>query len=192
MITKLPKRVPHRAIMLEEFKKGGLVVEVGVLLAGYSHFMWKHLQPDRMILIDIWEDYPAPQGEDWSGEYQYAQAQKFAEGKNVELWKGWSTDLIPKLPDKGVRVAYIDASHDYDNVLADLEAMLPKMESGGWLAGHDYCPLAMYGVVRATAVFCDRHNLTVDVLTRKDPCSLKRMPPKIKEVNLFSFAIQIP
>ena len=186
------RRVPNRRDLLDLLPKHGTVVEVGVLRATFSRTMWNKLNPDRMVLIDVWEDYPAPEGPDWTGDELYQSALEFADGKNVELWKGKSVDMIPKLPDRGVRTAYVDADHSYDSVLADLEALLPKMEHGGWLAGHDYCSLALFGVVRAVAVFCDRHNLSVGILTKDAGVAVKCMPPHVKEVNLLSFAIQIP
>lgn len=40
-------------------------------------------------------------------------------------------------PDRSFDCVYIDGSHDFDSVVADLRAWLPKIKSGGLLAGHD-------------------------------------------------------
>lgn len=44
--------------------------------------------------------------------------------------------------------AYIDASHTYENVRADIRSWLPKVKPGGWIGGHDY-NWKFPGVIRA-------------------------------------------
>lgn len=37
-----------------------------------------------------------------------------------------------------VDFVFIDASHEYDDVIADIQSWYPKIKKGGVLAGHDY------------------------------------------------------
>jgi predicted O-methyltransferase YrrM len=40
--------------------------------------------------------------------------------------------------DNSLDFAFIDANHSYESVKEDIELWLPKIKSGGILAGHDY------------------------------------------------------
>lgn len=177
--------------LLRSLPKGGTVVEVGVFQGGLSEHLDRELQPSKLILIDTWNDCGPYNGEE---SYQTVQ-QKFAGRDNVVLMRGLSHDMIPLLEDGSVSVAFIDADHAYEAALGDMEAMYPKLKSGGWLCGHDYCILDDYGVVRAVAVFCDRHKLKIDVLTNEPlvawnpPPHLEHAPP---DISYDSFGIQIP
>lgn len=152
----------------KSFPQGGLVIEVGVLRGDNAINIYNFIKSDRLILIDTWDKdcYDPTTGELLNGEETYQKCKnKFSNRFNVDLWRGKSEDLIPKLKNKSVNFAFIDTYPYYEDRLAALEAMLPKMSSGGWLCGHDYCEIFQYGVVRAVAVFIDRHNLKIDKLT---------------------------
>lgn len=41
-------------------------------------------------------------------------------------------------PDNYFSFVYVDAGHEYDHVIRDIQAWLPKVEVGGVLGGHDY------------------------------------------------------
>jgi len=49
-----------------------------------------------------------------------------------------SPEAAAIFPDGYFDLVYIDASHLYDAVRADVEVWLPKVRSGGLLCGHDY------------------------------------------------------
>ncbi len=49
-----------------------------------------------------------------------------------------SVDAAKSMPGN-LDLVFIDTPHDYDSVIADLRAWLPKVKPGGIIAGHDYC-----------------------------------------------------
>lgn len=82
----------------------------------------------RLWLPALWHELlQCPKAEWYWGPSEWA-AQQFAEGS--------------------VDVVYIDALHDVDSVLADIQAWRPKLRAHSILAGHDYGP-SWPGVGRA-------------------------------------------
>ena len=67
---------------------------------------------------------------------------------NIEVIQGNSTDVVHNFPDESLDCVYIDADHEYPNVLADIRAWAPKVRKGGIISGHDYA-VSWPGVVRA-------------------------------------------
>ena len=39
-----------------------------------------------------------------------------------------------------VDMVFVDGPHDYQQVKRDIQAWVPKIKPGGYIAGHDYCP----------------------------------------------------
>ena len=49
-----------------------------------------------------------------------------------------SVEAATQFSDNSLDFVYIDASHEYEDVKADIEAWLPKVKVGGTIAGDDY------------------------------------------------------
>lgn len=68
----------------------------------------------------------------------------------VQVVAGESTEAAAMFADRSLDFVFIDGSHEYQDILADLQAWHPKVKEGGVIAGHDYqgtgCPDVMRAV----------------------------------------------
>lgn len=69
------------------------------------------------------------------------------EWSNIQFVQDYSYRAVAAL-DGDFDLVYIDGEHDYASVARDIAVCLPKVKTGGWLCGHDYCP-AHTGVMAA-------------------------------------------
>jgi predicted O-methyltransferase YrrM len=67
----------------------------------------------------------------------------------IKVQRGTSLSVAKKVADKSLDWVFIDAGHTKDEVLADIEAWLPKVKKGGIISGHDYKEDVWMGVVEA-------------------------------------------
>ena len=73
-----------------------------------------------------------------------------------DVHQAQSWDAAEKYVDGSLDFVYIDADHHYDAVKRDIAAWLPKVRSGGIIAGHDFCNYPGFGVIEAVMERFDR------------------------------------
>lgn len=78
---------------------------------------------------------------------------RFANDNRVVKIKGFSQDVVDKIPDGVADFLYVDGCHTYDAVKLDLSNYSRKVKSDGVLAGHDYNTNDFPGVVKAVEEF---------------------------------------
>jgi cephalosporin hydroxylase len=67
----------------------------------------------------------------------------------------------------------LDARHDYEGILEDLEAWWPLLKQGGLFAGHDFVEdgvnnAGLFGVQKAVKEFVDKHEKEVMSISHKN------------------------
>lgn len=58
--------------------------------------------------------------------------------KNIIFIQGYINDILTTLPDNSFDFIYIDACHEKNCVLNDIEISIPKLKTNGVICGHDY------------------------------------------------------
>jgi predicted O-methyltransferase YrrM len=121
----------------------GLIVEIGCWEGRSSHRIANACYPQNLICVDTWEGN-VDEGEPYS---QLVAKQRdvhstFLENMN-ELTQGNFKDFRMDCHeylrgDRLYKFVHIDACHDYDSVKRTIEAILPRLVSGGVICGDDY------------------------------------------------------
>jgi hypothetical protein len=124
----------------------GRGVEIGVKTGVYSDELLSNWHGQELVSIDPWlsadpdeyVDRSNVSQDEFEQYYQQTRERLGKHGSRSTIWRLTSVEAAPKIPDHELDFVYIDARHDYDSVLEDLEAWCAKVKPGGILAGHDY------------------------------------------------------
>eukprot|EP01004_Peranema_trichophorum_P007733 NODE_6510_length_877_cov_32.895225_g5915_i0.p1 GENE.NODE_6510_length_877_cov_32.895225_g5915_i0~~NODE_6510_length_877_cov_32.895225_g5915_i0.p1 ORF type:complete len:259 (-),score=40.05 NODE_6510_length_877_cov_32.895225_g5915_i0:34-810(-) len=132
--TALANRIRKRIDLADYLELNGTVsgygLEIGVSLGDFMVLMlkkWKKCK--KYYAVDPWID-----NKHWDRVNFIAK-----QLPNVVLLKNFSSEIIPtKDVPFDLDFAYVDAKHDYESALEDIELAWPKVRPGGIIAGHDY------------------------------------------------------
>ena len=104
----------------------------------------------KLYMIDMWSPNTYKgKGDDAATEpyrelYQEQAEDNFftardrVEKLNAVMYKSSSLEAVSHFQDGMLDFCFIDASHSYEDVKADILAWLPKIKKGGFLFCHDY------------------------------------------------------
>jgi hypothetical protein len=122
--------------MASKVPNGGTIVEIGV----YKGRSLCAIAPSckargiRMVAIDPWI------GCDDMMELFLNHLRHFDVMDIVTVMRSMSHVAAQSFASGSVDLVFIDGPHEYEPVKRDILAWLPKVKSGGFLCGHDYCP----------------------------------------------------
>lgn len=154
---------PDRLTMIASFPKNTVVAEVGVALGDFSADILATANPRLFYLIDAWAmDEHSNYGEEGYKKVVSRFNEEIKTGK-IEIRRGYSREKLIELEEDSLDWVYIDAAHDYQSVLSDLNIVLFKVRNGGIISGHDYCRWGKngkrFGVLEAVNEFCTQNDL---------------------------------
>lgn len=119
------------------FKRGA---EIGVMKGEYSEVICQASPGIHLFLVDPWQAYQGyGLGNQETMDIYHAEAMKRLERfNNFSVVRKFSVEAAKDFPDGSLDFVYIDAAHDFVNVVNDLAAWEPKVRSNGLVCGHDY------------------------------------------------------
>lgn len=173
--TPTHPRVANRLELLDLLPKNGVCAEVGVFRGDFACKILDRTSPRTLHLIDHWLPNEECRLEDatLSGDQAYAAVtERFASqvsAGTIVLHRKESLDALASFPDHYFDWVYLDASHFFHDVLAELLLCKDRVKPQGLILGHDYCEIFDHGVPRAVGYFCDEHEYDLAYLTDERP-----------------------
>jgi len=103
----------------------------------------------KVYAVDLWEETYKFDGVNHGSKELHAQRKYLYEIYNTNVVNSNVRDMINDIKecsweaarhfdDESIDFVFIDAGHDYDEVIKDIEAWLPKIKQSGIISGHDY------------------------------------------------------
>jgi hypothetical protein len=144
-IFEVPSRDEIPAL-LKARDLGGKGAEIGVKRGGFSELVLRNWDCELLISIDPWLSVEWDEYVDRSNvtqpefeeNFMFTKARLAPFGPRSEIWRLMSVEAAERVADGSLDFAYIDARHDYESVLEDLNAWYSKLKPGAIFAGHDY------------------------------------------------------
>ena len=119
----------------DHVNKDSVIVEIGSFAGKSSELFALHCA--KLFCVDVWQEYWELDGETLGqAELQFDEMCK--NYHNIHKIKMNSVEASSSFGPESVDLVYIDAAHDYENTVTDINTWLPKVRKGGILAGHDY------------------------------------------------------
>lgn len=159
------KMYSGRNVWAESLPEGMSILEVGVAAADFSYRLLTEKKAEKIFLVDTFDnDEPLPLQTQQYRRYTRTTHLSFVQDrfknyKNVTIIAGTSQKELPKIKEQ-FDLIYLDAAHDYDSVVQDIENSIPLLKENGILAINDYIiwtkaekGFEKYGVVDATNQF---------------------------------------
>lgn len=129
--------------IIESVPEGGHIVEVGAWKGASTSYLAVEAQHKKMR-IDVVDT--------WVGSEEHKEMNEIIENSLfgtfidnmrplINLINPIRTDSVSAskmYSDESLDAIFIDADHGYESVKADILAWMPKVKTGGILAGHDY------------------------------------------------------
>ena len=136
--------------MVEDHANDSHFVEVGAFYGKSAAYMAVEIANSgkniKFDVVDTWRGSPEHQEGAWDHREDMVNDTAFEVfTENMKPVEGFynaiklpSLEAANQYDNNSLDFVFIDASHEYESVKADIEAWYSKVKSGGFIGGHDY------------------------------------------------------
>ena len=141
--------------------------EVGVRYGVFSHYLLSQNPRLIMHLVDPYEPYLDCDGLNYTKALQdriYHEAEhRLRKYVGRVIWRHEpSVVAATRILNSTLDFVFIDAVHEYNEVLKDIETWWPKLRPGGMLSGHDF---NIVGVAQAVTKFAGKVERSISYIS---------------------------
>jgi len=157
--------------LLEFLPHSGICAELGVDKGDYSKLILEKNKPNKLFLIDSWENMLTSHNNDIEHSKKFHLVkEKFKNNTSVSLIKKDTNQALDDFEDEYFDWVYIDADHHYEPCLNDLHKWSKKVKWNGYICGHDYMTKSKkgFGVNQAVEDFLKKTNYKFIGVTNED------------------------
>ncbi len=148
--------------LISKVPDNGIFVECGAWLGKSSSYLCdKSKNRFSIYIVDSWKGSDNELDTTQKLATQTDIYEVFLENMGNRIFtpiKKLSCEAVKDFEDKSCDVIFIDMNHTYNEVKKDIQMWLPKVKSGGFLAGHDYTQ-SFPGVIRAVDELLGKNNI---------------------------------
>jgi hypothetical protein len=178
------------ALARDLLPSGGVGAELGVRHGDYSAILLAEARPRLLHLVDAFQiELWGTNGEQAHQRTSERFATEIAAGRVVIAAEDSIVWLKRQAP-SSLDWVYIDSSHEQYHTQGELLASYRAVKEGGWICGHDLCPVCP-GVVLAVEWFCGVLSQTLAAVTDEPEHDWHGEPWQPKRTHLNSYAIQV-
>lgn len=150
MILTPEKFVKDRDELATVFPRQGIGAELGVQHGDYAEVLLRNADPAKLFLIDAWRhlktgtvyDLDPANVQDSEQDKIYRRVlhrfRPHVLSGRVVIIRDLIMPLMLLFENNSLDWVYVDAAHDYEQVLLNLAASYRVVKPGGLIAGHDY------------------------------------------------------
>jgi hypothetical protein len=130
--------------------------EIGVWEGEYSEQLCQQNPGLHLLCVDAWTPYGGDETQanvndpTFIAKVNAARTAAYARLRpyNCSILPYFSVEAAHLVPDRSLDFVYIDANHTFEGLVADFASWVPKVRTGGIIAGHDYHQFRRFRGVR--------------------------------------------
>lgn len=128
-----------------------LGAEIGVHKGETSRVLLKAFPELNLLMVDSWTTHEVCSGyarsKDVNAFWTQCEQNEFLReavestlfaGERASVFHMCSRAAAALVKDASLDFVFLDAAHDYESVIEDIELWWPKIKAGGFLSGHDF------------------------------------------------------